>query len=145
MRIRAAWAGPLQSVLRQTVPTRTPTPDPNATPTAHPSATPSATLAPGEQQIVLRQGLGGYSQASDSYLDFWEAERVYGSEVWLRASSDGTASALFRFDLSDVPTDVVIVRAHLQFYADSWTEPGECIAGWPASPACCVGGRLASP
>ena len=123
----AVWAGPMQSPLRQTIPTRTPTPGshptntPPPTNTPRPTVTATATRPPGVEQSTLQQGLNGYEGTSDTFLDFRDPSGNYGTANQLDAHSDGTQVALLRFDLSEVPTDITVLRADLQLFAVAWT------------------------
>jgi len=124
----AVWAGPVQSPLRQTIPTYTPSPGPRPTSTPHSTATPTATLAPGVEQVILQQGVNEYTGTSDTFLDFWRQSDNYGSANRVDVHSDGTQVALLRFDLSRVPTDVTVLRADLQLFAVDQTSDGSTTA-----------------
>jgi len=124
----AVWAGPVQSPLRQTIPTRTPTPGPRPTNTPHYTATPTATLAPGVERVILQQGVNEYIGTSDTFLDFSQQSDNHGSASQLDIHSDGTQVTLLRFDLSEVPTDVTILRADLQLFAVGRTASGSTTA-----------------
>ena len=116
----AAWAAPLQNVLRQTIPTRTFTPSP-VTKTAHPSATPTSTEMPGHTRVILRQGYAAYSGAEDTYLTLEQQDSNHGMEQLLVVTTDSRKVALLRFELPTIPADATIVEAALQLHAAEWS------------------------
>jgi hypothetical protein len=101
------------------------TPTPQAEPTAAvpgPSATrvptlgPSLTPMPAAGSITLQQGLRSYFGATDTSLDGWQADKLFGTDGKLRVRQGGTQAALLRFDLPDTVASIVVQNATLRLY-----------------------------
>lgn len=74
--------------------------------------------APEVQTLSLRQGEGGYSGMTDTYIESWQPNTPHGDENQLTLSNNTSgATALLRFDLSGVPTGIVLKGARLNVYA----------------------------
>lgn len=74
--------------------------------------------APEVQTLSLRQDVGGYSGMTDTYIESWQPDTPHGNENQLTLSNNTSgATALLRFDLSDVPTGIVLKGARLNVYA----------------------------
>jgi hypothetical protein len=105
-------------------PTKTNTPTPSITPTPSntlaitkvPTPTKTATPASGVEELVLRQGTGGYTGFDDTYLDSWSAQANRGSEAGLRLRSVNERNILLRADLSQLAPGTTIEQAILTLY-----------------------------
>ena len=126
-------ATPTQTAQPITVtPTQTPshtaTPSPSntatAVATASPTLVPTATQTPGDPAqpttLVLQQGTGGYSGASDTYLYQYAPTSNYDQVGLLQVTGKKTHVSLLRFDLSAIPAGTVVDSAWLEVYASGW-------------------------
>lgn len=116
-----------------TPPTSTPTRTKTITPggptptrTAGPTATPTRTLSPtplppGYVSITFRQGLTGYTGASDTHLVREGPTLNYCPVELLQVEQTGSYKALFRFDVSSIPAGSLIADARLRLYAVGWS------------------------
>ncbi|MGQ9585540.1 MAG: DNRLRE domain-containing protein, partial [Anaerolineae bacterium] len=116
-----------------------PTPTPTLTPT--PSPTPTATGLPSDE-LVLQQGLGGYSGARDTFISSWYPTRNYAEVDYLGVRSLGVMGALIRFDVSQLPADATVVEAVLSVYVQyrsngnwMWLEAYDVYRDWIAPEA----------
>lgn len=105
----------VEYTLEGTAPTKTPTPQPTPTHTPTPS-TPST-------ELVLQQGLNGYSGTTDAFLDWWAQNTNYGSAETLNLRGGNydygrqdIRSPLIRFDLSPLPDGAAVNSARLELY-----------------------------
>lgn len=107
---RTSVATPVNS----STPTATGTAVPTRTPT---SASPSATPFPITwNQVVLQQGVLGYSGTSDTYIAEKNPSANYGYMASLMAKNDGSYSGLVKFNLQSIPSSAVINQATLRLY-----------------------------
>ncbi len=82
--------------------------------------------APEVRTLSLRQGEGGYSGMTDTYIESWEPNRPRGEENQLTLSNNTSgATALLRFDLTGVPSGIVLKGARLNLYASYRFGTGE--------------------
>jgi hypothetical protein len=87
-------------------------------------ASPSTASEP--ETLILRQGEGGYTGVADTYIVRWEDNGNHGGEQGLRLSGGGDRTCLLRFDLSEVPSNVVVKAAQLKLYANlKWNPQDE--------------------
>lgn len=98
--------------------------------------------APVPQTLTLRQGEGGYSGVSDTYIEIYASDANHQGDP-LRISSGGARTTLLRFDMSPVPPDMVIKGAQLGLCtnysypsgAEIGTSVYRVLADWVASQA----------
>ncbi|NLG29051.1 MAG: DNRLRE domain-containing protein, partial [Chloroflexi bacterium] len=97
-------------------PTRTNTPP--ITPVPEPSSTP--TLATGVSELVLQQGLEGYSGFADTYIDSYSPLKNYDvsgpDNQQLKLRSGNVKSILLRADLTAIPSNATVDQAWLTLY-----------------------------
>lgn len=91
---------------------------PNPTPTSQAQATSTATAVRPAETMTLREGLDGYTGASDAHLDAWDPTRNRGQDRLVIVRSGNTRSALFRFDLSKLPAGAQVRSATLRLYVE---------------------------
>lgn len=106
--IRAATATPT----RTNTPTATNTPDC----TRAPSPTPTDTPAGGIQELVLRQGVDGYTGFEDNHIDYWAPTVNYHLEPKLRVGAPRQQSVLMKIDVTSLPPGTIIEEAVLTLY-----------------------------
>ena len=96
-------------------------PAPTATPVFHPHPTPTWTPEPSgiRHSIYYRQGVNGYSGASDTFVNSWSENSNYGNATILRARSSKPQRALLKFDRISLPAGVTLDKAKLQVYVKS--------------------------
>ncbi len=105
------------------LPTATPQPPATATPTPKPTATPTPTPVASSGRIVLQQGRNNYRGTIDTYIERWwpNGHTNYGDKPYLRVRGEDkygvTLEALVRFDLSNLPDNIIVRRARLQLYS----------------------------
>ena len=74
--------------------------------------------APSPQEVMLRQGVNGYTGASDTYLsEYWDMDINYDATDPLKLTTSGSRRALLRFGLDPLPSSVVIKSARLSIYS----------------------------
>lgn len=102
-------------------PTRTSTPPtPTRTPTPGPTATASPTpFPPGENAVVLQQGLLGYSGTNDTYITAQNQSANLATQASLVVRNDNTYEALLRFDVLSLPAGTTVNQATLRLYGYS--------------------------
>ena len=83
-------------------------------------ATSTATPSGGETRVTLQQGNGGYAGAEDTYIDQWNATRIYCWQDAFKVGYKQTTAGLLGFDLSSIPRGASIVTAVLWVYATGW-------------------------
>ena len=66
--------------------------------------------------MTLKNGEQGYAGTTDTWIDEWHADEEYGDEQTLSLRPDNVAKAFLRFDLQDLPDDIVITAATLRLY-----------------------------
>jgi len=114
--------------------TRTATPTPTGTFTATPSPTPSPT-ATGVQtpvpsvELILQQGLAGYTGVSDTYISFFEPDTSFASNPRMRVRGDGNYAALVRFALPEQLRGRDVLTATLQLRTRYREKPLSCLLG----------------
>ncbi len=72
------------------------------------------------KQLVLQNGLNGYSGCSDTYISRVNEEEsvmVYGNSQTIRTWAGGARSVLLNFDLSAIPNQALIHSATLGLYS----------------------------
>ena len=75
--------------------------------------------APTPQTLVLSQGEGGYSGASDTYIETYQTGVNHGPEGEMWLSNGGSRTPLLRFALTNVPSGVVVKAAQLDLTTTS--------------------------
>ncbi|MBN2358940.1 MAG: DNRLRE domain-containing protein, partial [Deltaproteobacteria bacterium] len=92
--------------------------------------------------VSLRQGVDGYSGVSDTYLNKWDPDMIYGdrSEIYVREG--GNKVILVKYDLSPLPAGAIIIKATLLLTFFERSNSGELDVGsfmvqtrWNASEA----------
>ena len=63
--------------------------------------------------VCLRNGEGGYSGVSDTYMSAWAPTTNFADAADLQVRSQGTKRALIRFDLSHITTNAAVTEASL--------------------------------
>lgn len=119
--------------------TAIPTPTPTATYTPTPVATATPTATPTRVRVFLpliykaypaagrfvvttfQEGLNGYVGCVDTFLDQWNPTSVHGNELKMAVRSYEVRHALIRFDLSSIPTNVLVHSARLELYVSERT------------------------
>ncbi|HHX66283.1 MAG TPA: DNRLRE domain-containing protein, partial [Chloroflexi bacterium] len=124
--LRGQQGAPTPTAVPPTTPTITPiysptptaTATPKYTPTNTPQAAPPATATPTPHvaDVVLQQGLGGYTGVVDSYLDKLDTDANFSTSPRMQVMADGMAVSLIRFDLSMLPANARIDDAQLRLY-----------------------------
>ena len=64
--------------------------------------------------IVLRQGVNGYTGATDTWIDSFNPADNHGASAGLEIRGAGQSSSLFHFDLPVLPPGAAIVHASLE-------------------------------
>jgi subtilisin family serine protease len=107
--------------------TQTVTPTPTPTQTASPTLTATSTSVPTppppsvpEPKVTLQQGHDGYTGSQDTYLYQWAPDTNYCTAGQFRMGYHQQYASIVRFDVTSVPTDVVVTSATLQVYANGW-------------------------
>lgn len=92
--------------------------------------------------LSLRQGVDGYVGCTDTYIEMSDPDANHGQDQLLLVKGRVNTSGLVRFDVSQLPSDVVVFEAYLQLLAsgDSSTQPLEVasfqvLQPWSASEA----------
>lgn len=115
-----ATTGPTPTPTDTASPTETTTAGPTPTVTATPTATlvPTATATGGGIPALrtFQQGLEGYTGTSDTDINAWAADTVYGGYNSMAVRTGNVMSALIRFDLSSIPSNATITGATLQLF-----------------------------
>lgn len=70
----------------------------------------------GTGSVSLRQGIGGYSGAADTRLNSGSTNTNYGGSTSLRVDGSPQSWALFRWDLSGIPSGATITAVDLDLY-----------------------------
>ena len=95
--------------------TETPTPTNTPVATQVPSPTATQPCPPGQQELVLRQGVDGYTGFADTYINSWDPPENYHTDQHLRLRPD-VERILIRADLTTLSPGHVITRAILTLY-----------------------------
>ncbi len=96
--------------------TVTPTPSATITPTATPGPSPTPTPVP-TISVVFSQGRDSYGGTTDTWLNSFNQAANYGGATLLEVRGGGQSKSVVRFDLSPLPTGIVIQRARLRVYS----------------------------
>ena len=112
--IQAATSTPSNTVTQ--TPSITPTPSNTLSITQVPTPTKTPTAVSGVQELVLRQGVGGYAGFEDTYLDSWSTGKNWGSDAGLRLRGVNERNILIRTDLSQLAQGTTIEQAILTLY-----------------------------
>ncbi len=81
-----------------------------------PTPIPPQTLA-ATTVVTFQQAADGYAGCRDTYIDAALPEANYSADPLLLVRPRNNTSALVGFDLSALPSDIVVVEAYLQMYA----------------------------
>ncbi|HEY54102.1 MAG TPA: alpha/beta fold hydrolase [Caldilineae bacterium] len=65
---------------------------------------------------TLKNGEQGYNGTTDTWIDAWHVDDSYGDQPALILRPDNVGKAFIRFDLQDLPDDIVITAATLKLY-----------------------------
>lgn len=96
------------------VTTNTPIATPTRNPTSSPTAAPGATAT-----VTFQQGTNGYSGVTDTCDYIYSADNCCPTDN-LQVGYNQQFSALFKYDLSSIPSDATIANAKFQVYARGW-------------------------
>jgi len=77
---------------------------------------------PGVVTRIFQQDLEGYTGVQDTYLYAYDPDRNFASQGTVKLNWNSTYTALFRFDLSDLPSNAVIKSALLRLYIHGRSE-----------------------
>ena len=77
--------------------------------------------------LSLQQGVDGYVGCTDTYIELSDPDANHGQDQLLLVKGRVNTSGLVRFDVSQLPSDVVVFEAYLQLLAsgDSSRQPLE--------------------
>jgi hypothetical protein len=122
---------PTPSPILTATPSRTPTSTPTSTSTPSPTPTETATPSPTPltSEVILQQGLYGYTGASDTYINSFEPEANFGTNPRLYVKGDGNYATLIRFALPDYLRGKGVLAATLQLRTRYRDKPLTCLLG----------------
>jgi len=108
--------------------TLTSTPTPSLTPIPTATATIPQTPIP-SVDVILQEGLDGYSGASDTYISFFEPDMSFAANPRMRVRGDGNYAALIRFALPDSLRGQNVMTATLRLRTRYREKPLSCLLG----------------
>lgn len=73
---------------------------------------------PTPAEVVLQQGVDGYTGCTDTYLDLFNSDENHCHDQFLLLSGSPSRSPLLRFDVSGIPSTATVLEAYLELYAD---------------------------
>jgi hypothetical protein len=94
-----------------------------------PTPTRTSTPVPGAPELVLQQGLSGYSGVTDTYLSEWQPTTNYGANTKVAVRYGGVRPGLVRFDLASVPAGITVQEAYIEMYAVDRSNVGQMTIG----------------
>mgnify|MGYP005841554835 CR=1 FL=1 len=115
--VRFSYDTPTPTVVASATP-RTPT-QTGVPPTVGPSPTPMPVVG----TLVLQEGQRGYNGTTDTSLDGWASDRLYGQDGRLRVRNGHIKNSLLRFELPAYLQPLAVEKATLRLYVVTHSNP----------------------
>jgi len=84
------------------------------------AARPAVLSAAGEYTVVFQEGLNGYSGVEDTYIDMYDPNRNFSTELTMLVGYKQRRAGLVKFSLAPIPSEATIISATLELYAIGW-------------------------